>query len=217
VPSPASPRENLEIEMSYERVADLEYRGRDNRDCVVKAIWDFLRQHDNLVRMENAVQLDRTPLEALSAQLIFEFGTNIDLPHVKQMIGRMVRQIIERLGYEIDRKSLRITRPCLFSSGATYRRKGQVRNRSVRNTPDRAWLEGKGDAFNRWVDAQVRGPDGKPDVDLMDALASRYGVEYPLRGMVTPGEMRLHVGILLRPVVPSSEYRPTIRIGGGRR
>ena len=205
--------------MSYERTADLQYRGNYNPEAsvLIGAIWDFLRRDDNLIRMETAVRLDRAPVEALSAQLIFEFGTSIDLQIVKQMIGRMVRQIMEKLGYEIERKSLRITRPCLFSSGASYRRKGQVRDRSVRNSADRTWLEGKGDLFNRWVDAQVRGPDGKPNFELMENLAARYGIKCPPREAASPGEMRLIVGILLRPLVPSSEYRTIIRIGGGRR
>ncbi len=197
--------------MSHESIADLKYRGRDNLESnVVRAIWDFLRRHDNLIRMETAVRLDRTPLEALSAQLIFEFGTNINLQIAKQMIGRMVRQIMQALGYEIERKSLRITRPCLFSRGATYRRKGQVRNRSIRNAPSRTWLEGKGDPFNRW------GRDGKPDLDLMEDLASRYGVKCPPREAMR-GEMRLYLGVLLRPLVPSSEYRTSIPMRGGRR
>jgi hypothetical protein len=201
--------------MPHDSIADLEYPGRESIPSSIKqAMWDFLRRDDNIMRMETAYRLGRTPLEALSAQLIFEFGTNIDLRHVKQMIGRMVRQIMERMGYEVERRSLRITRRCLFSSGATYRRKGQVRNRSARNTADRAWLEGKGDPFNRWVDAQVRGPDGKLDFDLMEDLASRYGVKLPL-AVSTPGERRLCLGILLRPVVPRTEYT-TIRIVGGR-
>jgi hypothetical protein len=153
-------------------------------------------------------------VEALSAQLIFEFGTAINVQGVKQLVGRMVRQIMYTLGYETERKGARITRPCLFTAGATYRRKGQIRDRSIRNTPSRTWLEGKGDTFNRWIDAQVRGRDGKLDFDLMEGLASRYGIKSPPRFMVE--ETRLCIGILLRPVVPSSEYM-TIRIGAGRR
>ncbi len=204
--------------MSYERTADLQYRGNYNPEAsvLIGAIWDFLRRDDNLIRMETAVRLDRAPVEALSAQLIFEFGTSIDLQIVKQMIGRMVRQIMEKLGYEIERKSLRITRPCLFSSGASYRRKGQIRDRSVRNSADRTWLEGKGDLFNRWVDGRVKGPDGELIVDSMEELAGRYGVKCPPREAVTPTEMRLLIGIMLRPIVPSSEYKTIIRVGGGR-
>src|SRR6266536_5879008 len=48
--------------MSHESIADLKYRGRDNLESnVVRAIWDFLRRQDNLIRMETAVRLDRTP------------------------------------------------------------------------------------------------------------------------------------------------------------
>jgi hypothetical protein len=199
--------------MSYEKVADLQYRGNVSAaDRLVPAIWDFLRRPDNLLRMETASRLGRSPLEAVSAELIHEFGTSINLPSVKQMIGRMVRQIMEALGYEIERKSLRITRPCLFSSGATYLRKGQVRDRSARNTAERAWLEGKGDLFNRWIDAQVRGPDGKPDSDLMADLASRYGAKLP--PYPDPSQRRLYLGVLLRPLVPHTEYVTTWRSGG---
>ena len=49
----------------------------------------------------------------------------------KRMIGHMARQVMEALGYEIDRPSLRITRENLLSTASRYRKAGTGRNRPI--------------------------------------------------------------------------------------
>src|SRR6516225_1739493 len=94
----------------------LEYQARHfNHVSYVleRALWAFLTRPDNIVRMETTVSLERAAVEPLSDPLIAEFGIEIDQREVKQVIGHMVKQIMESLGYETERK-LRITRAGLL-------------------------------------------------------------------------------------------------------
>ncbi|MCU0882104.1 MAG: hypothetical protein MUF14_05485, partial [Hyphomonadaceae bacterium] len=87
------------------------------------SVWRFLVQPDNRIRMETASYLGRAAVEPLAPGLVLEFGSEIGQDRIKQMIGHMVRQIMEAVGYKIDRPGLRITRESLFSSGARYQAK----------------------------------------------------------------------------------------------
>src|SRR5262249_12332604 len=111
----------------------LEYQARHFNHVsyvVERALWTFLTREDNIVRMETAASLERAAVEALSDPLIAEFGVEISQREVKQVIGHMVKQIMESLGYEVER-TLRITRPGLFTSGLAFRRAGTSSCRSV--------------------------------------------------------------------------------------
>ncbi len=52
--------------------------------------------------------------------LLEAYGPEVGQDRLKQMIGHMARQVMEAIGYQIEqpRKSIRITRENLFSSGA---------------------------------------------------------------------------------------------------
>lgn len=91
------------------------------KDHSGQAIWEFLRKEDNLVRMETATYLSRPAAEALSPQLLQTFGERVKADRVKQMVGHMIRQILESKGYRLDQTSVRISRPGnIFSSAARY-------------------------------------------------------------------------------------------------
>src|SRR5688572_28188659 len=96
----------------------LEYDPQNFRDLAETelgaALWAFFRHQHNLIRMETATLLDRAAVEPLAGGLVDLFGHQVRDDRTKQMIGHMVRQIMEALGYEIDRSGLRITRPSLF-------------------------------------------------------------------------------------------------------
>ena len=176
---------------------------------ITEALWRFIQRPDNIIRMETAVQLGRAPVEALSAILVTEFGTGVANDRVKQLIGHLIRHVMEACGYSIERKSLRITRTCLFASGARYRRRDRPSNRSVRARPSdrKEWLRrADADGFNRWMDAQVRSNDGQIDIDTLCALAVRWGIPERRYWRESALNARLEVGILIRKRVPSSEY-----------
>lgn len=85
------------------------------------AIWAFLNENDNKIRMETATYLSRPALEPLSPKLLEKFGEAITEDRVKQMIGHMVRQIMEHLGYRLDQNDVRITREGnMFTRASRY-------------------------------------------------------------------------------------------------
>ena len=85
-----------------------------------RGLWEFLNEKDNVIRMETATYLSRPAVEALSPSLLARFGDEVRQDRVKQMIGRMVRQILEPRGYRIDQQSVRISRENVFTSGTRY-------------------------------------------------------------------------------------------------
>lgn len=89
-----------------------------------KALWAFMNEHDTLIRMETATYLGRPAVEPLGPLLLNEFGDKVREHRVKQMIGHMVRQVVEARGYIVDRQGVRITRSGnLFTSGTRYVRR----------------------------------------------------------------------------------------------
>jgi hypothetical protein len=184
--------------------------------AIGKALWDFLVRAESIAQMEAATSMERAAVEALSEPLIAEFGIEIDQREAKQVVGHMVKQIMESLGYEPERK-LRITRPGLFTSGLAFRRSGTSRDRSAPVTKEgrRARLSTvQGDAFGAWFDSQVRAPDRTVDPDRLAELVCQWNIEIPLK---THGKSRLKTRrnfeqlvltarILLRKFVPASEY-----------
>ena len=85
-------------------------------------IWDFLNSRENVIRMETATYLSRPAAEPLSPFLVEEFGEPVREDRIKQMIGHMVRQIMENRGFAFDQSSVRITTAGnIFTSAARYR------------------------------------------------------------------------------------------------
>ena len=85
-------------------------------------LWQFLNDENALIRLETTTYLRRPALEGLQPQLIEEFGDEIRTDRYKQMIGRMVRQVMEHHGYTLDQTGVRIRIADLFTSAARYRR-----------------------------------------------------------------------------------------------
>ena len=90
---------------------------RENGD----ALWSFLNRGDIIVRMETASYLARPAVEPLAPLLLREFGGEVAQRRIKQMIGHMVRQIMERRGYRLCHSNVRIARRGnIFASGSRY-------------------------------------------------------------------------------------------------
>ena len=190
---------------------DIKYDPQNFRDVfeteLGAGVWDFLIRPDNVIRMETASFLERAAVEPLAPGLVAEFGPDIAQDRIKQMIGHMVRQIMEAVGYEIDRPGLRITRESLFSSGARYQPQNQNRDRTMKITPEQrqAWLEKTAkSSFNIWLDQQVKGPEGKLDLDRLYEVARRYGIDKRYDHL-NPGQQRMNIGVMLRTRVSQEE------------
>lgn len=90
-----------------------------------KKLWPFLNRPDIVTRMDTATDLGNPAVagieEALLAEFGDEFGEEILDDRVKQMIGHMVRQIMEAEGYEIEKQNVTIA-SAVFAKGTRYRR-----------------------------------------------------------------------------------------------
>ena len=193
-------------------LSQLAYDAQNFRDLAEtplgQEIWAFLKTRDNLTRMETATFLDRAAVEPIAPCLARNFGSEIAQDRLKQMIGHMTRQIMEALGYEIDRQGLRITRESLFTTATRYRRRDEARDRSMRITREQrqAWLEKTADSpFNRWLDKQVKSLDGSFDLAKLYQVAERFGIDKRYEHL-NPGQQRMTIGGMLRKRVPTTEY-----------
>ena len=90
-----------------------------------EAIWKFLIRPDNVVRMQTATDLDRAAVEPLGKGLLAEFGIEVSEDRMKQFIGHATRQVMEALGYFLDRQGMRITGENMFASASRYRYRDQ--------------------------------------------------------------------------------------------
>jgi hypothetical protein len=195
----------------HQRVKDLDYVPQNFRDLAETPqgveLWAFLREHDNVVRMETATWLERAAIEPLAAGLVERFGAEVGDDRTKQMIGHMVRQVMAAIGYEPGRSSVRITRPSLFTSATAYKIKGSVgREMKITREQREAWVKNTKDSpFNLWLNAQVRTEDGALDLDKLYAVASRYGLEKRYDHL-NPGQQRMNIGVQLAKIVDPSEY-----------
>jgi hypothetical protein len=157
--------------------------------------------------METATLLERAAVEPLAAGLVAEFGDEVRDDRTKQMIGHMTRQIMEALGYEIDRSGLRITRAGLFSSGAGYRRPDRgARAMKVTREQREAWVKNTANSpFNKRLDSQVKREDGTLDIDKLYVVAQRYGIDKRY-DRLNPGQQRMNIGVMLRARVKPEDY-----------
>ena len=87
-----------------------------------KDLWAFLNERDNVLRMETASELGQPAVAALATRLVARFGAEVRAHRVKRMIGHMARQVMERHGFELESKNLRVTVGDLFHRGSRYRR-----------------------------------------------------------------------------------------------
>jgi hypothetical protein len=158
---------------------------------VESRLWALLSSQENIVRLETAVAMRRPAVEGISDTLVSEFGSEINHPGVKQVIGHMVKQIMDALGYEVDRPRVR-TRSGFFSTGMRFRSK----------------LPSGPDGFNRWLDEQVRSANGALDPVKLARVASDWGVSTGRKLQNVVAMQRLELGVKLRPVVPATAYRP---------
>ena len=96
-------------------------------------LWQFLNLDLIVAAMETATDLGRPAVTGVEEQLLAEFREQMVDDRVKQMVGHMVRQVLEARGYEIERRDVFIG-SALFSKGTRYSRSNWQRLHVFRNT-----------------------------------------------------------------------------------
>jgi hypothetical protein len=169
-----------------------------------RAIWRFLLRPDNVIRMQTAAELDRAAVEPLAKGLLAEFDVYVADDRTKQYIGHAVRRIMEACGYHLDRQGIRITRESMFTSASRYR--SAERTMFISPESRQKWMEKTANSpFNRWLNSQVKNPDGTLDLEKLYAVARRWGIN-DRYDHLNKGQARMNIGVKLRPVVPPEEY-----------
>ncbi|WP_075793405.1 hypothetical protein [Massilia putida] len=103
-------------------------------------LWSYLTSSETRIRMQTATALGRPAVEGIEEQLLEQFGSTVQNDRIKQMIGHMVRQIMERDGYVIDAQNVKVTNGAPFVRATRYRARGFVRLHVWRSLEDPRFL-----------------------------------------------------------------------------
>jgi hypothetical protein len=98
-------------------------------------IWPFLTRPDNVARLETASELGKPAVEGIEEQLLDEFREEVLADRVKQMVGHMVRQILEQRDWVLDQSDVKV-QSVPFSKATRYRRPDWITFHAFRNTSD---------------------------------------------------------------------------------
>jgi len=85
-----------------------------------QALWAFLNQKECIIRMGAVSEVRRPAVEGVSRLLLKEFGNEVRTDRHKQMIGHMIRQILEKNGYRFSSHNVKVRFGNLFSKGSRY-------------------------------------------------------------------------------------------------
>lgn len=162
-------------------------------------LWGFLNQDDVIARMETATDLGQPALQAVEDQLLAAFGEAVLPDRIKQMIGRMVRQIMESRGYEHVSSDVRLN-SVPFYKASRYRRRDQLAVYLFKNSTNPRDIlvsatrnpSAPAIAPGRWIFVNV----------LTSPLKAQIGYSFDLKSMAAKtlsGPVRHHVSRMLRP------------------
>lgn len=98
-------------------------------------IKSFLTRDDNVARLETASQLSKPAVEGIEEQLLAEFREDVLVDRVKQMVGHMVRQILEQRDWVLDQTDVKV-QSVPFSKATRYRRPDWITFHAFRNSSD---------------------------------------------------------------------------------
>jgi len=89
-----------------------------------RGLWAFLNEEGTITRLKTATALSRPAVEGIEEELLERFEADVDdilADRNKQMIGHMVRQVMESLGYVIDMQNVKIMNGAPFSRATRYK------------------------------------------------------------------------------------------------
>ena len=98
-------------------------------------LWAFLTQPESVARLETASELRKPAVEGIEEQLLEEFGESVLANRVKQMVGHMVRQIMQQRDWVLDQSDVKV-QSVPFSKATRYRRPDWFTFHAFRNTSD---------------------------------------------------------------------------------
>ncbi len=163
-------------------------------------IWAFLSLPEQVARLETASGLGKPAVEGIEEQLLEEFREEVLADRVKQMVGHMVRQILEQQGWVLDQADVKV-QSVPFSKAARYRRPDWVTFHAFRNTSDPRDVAITDRRQNAPLPADTRWTYYAPFASPLTAAVA-FGVRdiRPLRQQIhAHGDQRMRIARLLRP------------------
>ena len=101
-------------------------------------LWAFLNTESSIIRLQTASDLRKPALLGVEKQLLtaglMDSSTSVSLEdkalydRTKQMLGAMVRQILENNGYEFESDNIRTPTSKIFKTASLYRETGSSLN-----------------------------------------------------------------------------------------
>ena len=98
-------------------------------------IWAFLIRPESIARLETASELGKPAVEGIEEHLLEAFREDVLADRVKQMVGHMVRQILEQRDWVLDQSDVKV-QSVPFSKATRYRRPDWITFHAFRNTSD---------------------------------------------------------------------------------
>lgn len=87
-----------------------------------KDVWDYLNDDRIKSKMQLATDLGFPAVEGVGNDLFYKFPSVYRNDRYKQMIGHMIKQIMESLGYSHYKKNIKCTKQRLYSNGSVYQK-----------------------------------------------------------------------------------------------
>ena len=87
-----------------------------------QSIWEFLNEPLNVHSLKLASKLQRPAVEGITDEIFDKFGEVIKEDRTKQMIGHMIRQILENNGFHLQSSNIKVRYGNVFSYGSKYSR-----------------------------------------------------------------------------------------------
>ncbi|PZQ55676.1 MAG: hypothetical protein DI570_21790 [Phenylobacterium zucineum] len=103
--------------------------------ALVQSLWRFMNEPATVARLETASELSKTGVEGIEEPLLREFGEEVLAERVKQMVGHMIRQVLEHRGWVLDQGDVKIQSGA-FTKASRYRRPDWVTLHAFRNSSD---------------------------------------------------------------------------------
>lgn len=103
--------------------------------AIGQRLWAFLTGPEIIARLETASELSKPAVQGIEEQLLEEFHEDVLAHRVKQMIGHMVRQIMEQRDWVLDQTGVKV-QSVPFSKATRYRRPDWCTFHAFRNTGD---------------------------------------------------------------------------------
>ena len=94
--------------------------GAFGQSRVARSLWKFLNQRDQVVRLEVASELGHAAVDGVVIDMERKFDTSLRDKRTKQMVGAMIKRVLESRGWRVGEKGIRVRLGRRFSVAARY-------------------------------------------------------------------------------------------------